>query len=158
MSYTVAALILLGFASLYPFLSFGTAGVESVMTLWQTSLALWNYGMEPLAVMVALFIQLLPLAVLVLLCALCLPLMLGRNAPWLHFAAHSIHVMQNWVMVEVFIIGVIVSLVKIAAMATVTLGLSFWSYAAFSVCFTLATATLDPYQVWEQIEALEQKA
>ena len=63
--------------------------------------------------------------------------------------------MQHWVMAEVFIIGVIVSLVKIATMATVTLGLSFWAYAAFSVCFALAVATVDRYQVWEQIEALE---
>ncbi|MEZ5501490.1 MAG: paraquat-inducible protein A [Halioglobus sp.] len=61
---------------------------------------------------------------------------------------------QNWSMVEVFIIGVIVSLVKIAAMATVVVGISFWAYAAFTVCFTLAVSSLDRYQCWERIEAL----
>ena len=58
-------------------------------------------------------------------------------------------------MVEVFIIAVIVALVKIAAMATVVIGISFWAYAAFTVCFTLAVSNLDRYQCWERIEALK---
>ena len=57
-------------------------------------------------------------------------------------------------MVEVFIIAVIVALVKIAAMATVVIGISFWAYAAFAICFTLAVSSLDRYQCWERIEAL----
>ena len=63
----------------------------------------------------------------------------------------------KWSMVEVFIIGVIVSLVKIAAMATVVVGASFWAYAAFAICFTAAVANLDRYQCWERIEALGAK-
>ena len=54
----------------------------------------------------------------------------------------------------VFVIGVIVSLVKIMAMATVVLGISFWAYTAFAICFTLAVSNLDRYQCWEDIEAL----
>jgi paraquat-inducible protein A len=50
---------------------------------------------------------------------------------------------------------VIVSLVKIAAMATVVLGISFWAYAAFSILFTFAVASLDRYQCWQLIEELE---
>jgi paraquat-inducible protein A len=57
-------------------------------------------------------------------------------------------------MVEVFIIGVIVSLVKIAAMATVVVGLAFWAYAAFTLCFTVTIGSLDRYQCWEHLEAL----
>ena len=53
------------------------------------------------------------------------------------------------------LIGVIVSLVKIAAMATVVLGIAFWAYAAFSICFTLAVVSLDRFQCWEMIESME---
>ena len=52
-------------------------------------------------------------------------------------------------------IGVIVSLVKIMAMATVIIGLSFWAYAAFTILFTLALSNLDRYQCWAMIEELE---
>jgi paraquat-inducible protein A len=55
-------------------------------------------------------------------------------------------------MVEVFIIGVIVSLVKIGHMAHVILGASFWSYVGFAICFTAALSGLDRLSVWREIE------
>ena len=61
-------------------------------------------------------------------------------------------------MAEVFLIGVIVSLVKIAAMATVEMGISFWAYAAFTICFTLAISNLDRVQCWSEIERLTPEA
>ena len=93
--------------------------------------------------------------VLLMTLALCIPLYRRRYQPWLAPLAKTIFHAQNWSMVEVFIIGVIVSLVKIAAMATVVLGLSFWAYAAFTICFTVTIANLDRYQCWELLEALE---
>jgi paraquat-inducible protein A len=155
LAYAVSALILLILASSFPFLSFSSNGFESVMTLAETPGSLWRYGMPGLAILVAAFIVYLPALLLVLLVSISLPLMFRRRVPWLRLAARSIFTFQNWTMVEVFIIGVIVSLVKIASMATVTLGLSFWAYAAFSICFTLAIVTLDRYQCWEMIATLE---
>lgn len=154
LAYATAALILLVLANAYPFLSFSASGLESVMTLRQTPGALWNYGMPAVAAMVAGFIIVIPGVILVLMLALCLPLSRGRYHPAMVPVARWIFLGQNWAMVEVFIIGVIVSLVKIAAMATVVLGISFWAYTAFTICFTLAVSTLDRYQVWESIEAL----
>jgi paraquat-inducible protein A len=154
LAYSVSALILLVLANSYPFLSFAASGLESVITLRQTPGSVWNYGMPEVAIMVAAFIIVIPAVVLVLLVLLCLPLERGIYRPWLAPIAKWIFLAQNWAMVEVFIIGVIVSLVKIAAMATVVLGISFWAYAGFSICFTLAVASLDRYQCWERIEQL----
>jgi paraquat-inducible protein A len=57
-------------------------------------------------------------------------------------------------MVEVFCIGVIVSLVKLSDMAKVTLGISFWAYLAFSVLFLMAFSGLDRLTVWNRIDRL----
>ena len=154
LAYTVAGLILLILANSFSFLSFAASGLESVITLRQTPGAVWDYGMPEVAIMVAAFIIIIPAVVLVLLLLLCIPLERGTYRPWLAPVAKWIFLAQNWAMVEVFIIGVIVSLVKIAAMATVVLGISFWAYAGFSICFTLAVASLDRYQCWERIEQL----
>ena len=151
---TVASIILLTLANSFSFLSFAASGLESVITLRQTPGAVWQYGMPGVAIMVAAFIIIIPAVILVLLLLLCVPLELGHNRPWLVPVAKWIFLAQNWAMVEVFIIGVIVSLVKIAAMATVVLGISFWAYAGFAICFTLAVASLDRYQCWERIEQL----
>lgn len=158
LSFSVAALILLVMANSYSFLSFSSTGLESVITLRQTPGAVWEYGMPWVAIMVAAFIIIIPAFVLILLLLLCIPLQGGQYQPWLIPVAKGVFLTQNWSMVEVFIIGVIVSLVKIADMATVELGISFWAYAGFSVCFTLAISNLDRYQCWERIEALQLEA
>jgi len=57
-------------------------------------------------------------------------------------------------MVEVFIIGVLVSLVKIAKMATVTLGPSLYTYLAFALFTVAALSKLDKYVVWHHLQEL----
>ena len=158
LAYTVAAIVLLIVASTFPFLSFKQAGLESVMTLYEAPRSLARYGMPALGVIVAVFIIIVPSIILVLMTMLSLPLLLGWNAPWLHAAARFSFSLQNWSMAEVFIIAVLVSLVKIMSLATVILGISFWAYGAFSICFILALVSLDRYQCWQQIEQLESRA
>jgi len=36
----------------------------------------------------------------------------------------------------------------------VILGISFWAYVAFALCFTAALTNLDRFQLWERIEEL----
>ena len=155
LSFAIAGIILLIMANSYTFLTLTSTGLESVISLRQTPGAVWDYGMPEVAIMVAAFIIIIPAFILILLLFLCIPLHAGQYRPWLKLAAKGVFLTQNWSMVEVFIIGVIVSLVKIAAMATVELGISFWAYAGFSICFTLALSSLDRYQCWERIEALQ---
>ncbi|MDJ0780122.1 MAG: paraquat-inducible protein A [Gammaproteobacteria bacterium] len=155
LAFTIAAIILLVVSLNYPFLSFAASGLESVMTLRAAPGALLDYGMTTLAIMVAAFIILIPACILLLLLVISLSVLSGSPNPWLRASTKLVFELETWAMVEVFIIGVIVSLVKIAAMATVVLGIAFWSYAAFTICFTLAMVTLDRYQCWEMIEALE---
>ena len=155
LAYSMAAIILLVLASSFSFLSFSSRGLESVMTLGATPETLWRSGMPALAIMVAAFIIFIPALVLLLLVLVSAPLLFGVRVPWLRWAARAVFTLQNWAMVDVFIIGVIVSLVKIIALATVVPGISFWAYIAFSICFSLAVFTLDRYQCWEMIEALE---
>jgi paraquat-inducible protein A len=155
LAYAVSGAIFLLVANLFPFLTLEAQGLSSSMTLPQTALALYKYGMPYLSVLVAGFIILLPATLIGLLVAICLPLSNSRSVPWLGSCAHLFFLCYNWAMVEVFIIGVIVSLVKLANMAEVTLGISFWAYVGFSLCFTACLATLDRFQTWQAIEELE---
>ena len=155
LAYSSAGLMFLVFASSYSFLSLSRSGVESNITLLQTPAALWSYGMPEVGALVAAFIIVIPAIVLAMMAALSILINQGRYHSWLVPLAKGIFLGQHWSMVEVFIIAVIVALVKIAAMATVVIGISFWAYAAFTVCFTLAVSSLDRYQCWERIEALK---
>ena len=85
--------------------------------------------------------------------ALVVPLWAGHPRPWLVPLGRVLFFLDPWSMVEVFVIGVIVSLVKIGAMATVVLGISFWAYVAFALCFAAMLVNLDRVQIWREIEA-----
>ena len=154
MAYTVSALILLALACSFPFMEFKASGLESMTTLPQTAIQLWRNGMPDLAFLVAAFIILIPAAVLILNVILVGALMTQRPYAFLPQLGRLIFTLQNWSMVEVFFIGVLVSLVKIAGMATVVLDISFWAYAAFSIVFALAVSSLDRFQCWRRIEGL----
>lgn len=153
-AYASSGLVFLLLACSFPFLSFKSSGLESVMTLPQTIESLYNEGMWDLALLVASFIVLIPALVLVLVFFLSTALTKGWRYYWPTDVAKLIFHLQSWSMVEVFFIGVLVSLVKISAMATVIIGISFWAYAAFSICFTLALSNLDSFQSWKRIEEL----
>jgi paraquat-inducible protein A len=153
-AFSLAALVFLVLACTFPFLSFRSSGLESVMTLPQTIVELYLNGMWDLALLVASFIVVIPALLLVLLFVLATGITQGRHGHWLVDVGKLVFTLQNWSMVEVFFIGVLVSLVKISHMATVIIGVSFWAYAAFCIFFILCVSNLDRYQSWKRIGEL----
>ena len=124
------------------------------MTLVQTVSYLAQYGADTIALLVSVFVILVPLVMLMFMVVLSSALRSGRFHPLLLAPTRWLFHLNAWAMVEVFAIGVIVSLVKLAAMAKVTLGPSFWAYLAFTVLFLLAFAAMDRLSVWRDIERL----
>jgi paraquat-inducible protein A len=54
---------------------------------------------------------------------------------------------------EVYLIGVLVSLVKLAELAQIVLGVSFWSFIGLIVTETAAGVMLDHHALWQRLEA-----
>ena len=154
-SYAVAGLVCLAIGCVFPFLSFESSGLESIMTLPQTVRQLYDQGRPDLAFLVAAFIIVIPSAVMVLLLALSTCMLRQRFYDWMVPVTRLVFHMQNWAMVEVFFIGVLVSLVKIGHMATVVIGISFWGYGAFALCFIASVSNLDRMQYWNELERLK---
>lgn len=153
----IAAFIFMVIALRYPFLSFHSKGIESVMTIPSALMRLVDEGMPGLAVIVSTVILVIPALILWMASSLSFALLLGRSPGWMKPVARWIFHLKAWSMAEVFLIGVIVSLVKIMHMATVVIGLSFWAYVGFIVCFTVSLANLDAFQVWRRIERLSEE-
>ena len=152
LAFAVAGCVFFGISLAFPFLTLANGGIENVMTLLEASAAIYREQDPILAAIVFVAIIALPIALLVAIIALVAPLVLGVPAPWLPQVGKLMFGLNDWAMVEVFVIGVIVSLVKIAKLATVILGLSFWAYLLFAICLTAALSGLDRLQVWNAIE------
>jgi paraquat-inducible protein A len=153
LAYTLAAGVLLAVANAFPFIQLKAQGLEHVMTLPRTAVELYRDGYGTLAVLVLGPIVGIPALILGTLVALLVPLRKRRPATWLVPAGRFLFALSPWSMVEVFVIGVLVSLVKIGAMASVVMGISFWAYVAFAFCFTAALSNLDRFEMWREIEA-----
>tara|TARA_R110001599_G_scaffold353231_1_gene591101 strand:- start:187270 stop:187905 length:636 start_codon:yes stop_codon:yes gene_type:complete len=153
-SYAIAGLIFLIIGCSFPFLSFESSGLESIMTLPQTAEQLYTQGRPDLSLLVAGFIIFIPAAVLVLLLLLSTCILRQKFYPWMIPTTRLVFHMQSWAMVEVFFIGVLVSLVKIGHMATVVMGISFWGYGAFALLFISAVGCLDRVQYWNELDRL----
>ena len=154
LAYAISAAILLIAANMFPFLSFSRAGLGNEMTLLQSARALYNGGSEALGLLVLGFIVAIPAAVLALIFLIMVPILTNRPAFWLVPAGRAVFALHPWSMAEVFIIGVIASLVKISGMASVEIGISFWAYALFAVMLALTMSSLDRFTVWTAIERL----
>lgn len=152
--YALTGAALLPLSLLFPFMSFARGGVENEMNLFQSAQTLYQDGSIVLSFLVFGFIVVLPSLVILAVLLISLSLNTRRDLPGLPWVARFLYRVESWGMVEVFIIGVFVSLVKIAKMATVGLGLSLWTYVAFAAVLVAAVTRLDKLVVWEHIESV----
>ena len=155
LSIALAAAVLLAMANSFPFLELQASGLEKMMTIPRAGAELYQAGHAVLAGMVLLPIAVLPAVMLATMIALLVPLRRRARSSWLVPTGRLLFALNPWAMVEVFIIGVLVSLVKIGAMATIVIGISFWAYIGFVLCFIAAIGSLDRFQIWREIEACQ---
>ncbi len=153
----ICAAILLALSLQFPFMSFERAGVSNQMTLLQTSIALFRDDSPVLAGLVMLFIIITPLVLVISILLVSITFYTRRWVPGVKGAARLVFTITSWNMAEVFIIGVFVSLVKIAKMASIGLGVSLWAYLALALALVGAIASLDKVGVWNHISRLERQ-
>jgi paraquat-inducible protein A len=92
-----------------------------------------------------------PLVQLLLLVYVLLPLKFNR-IPWkLATVFRFQQSLGPWGMMEVFMLGILVSVVKLAGMADIVPGLALWSFALLIFVLAGAAAALDPEIIWEQV-------
>jgi paraquat-inducible protein A len=149
----LATVILMAGAMLFPFLELSTFGIHRNASVLDAALAFSNGLMIPLAIAVGMLIIVLPLIRALALAYVVLPLRLGRPpAPGAEEAFRLAGRLKPWAMAEIFIIGVIVALVKVAGMAAITLGPAFWALAILVLLVALESASLCEWSIWRMLE------
>lgn len=151
LAFAASALLFLVLSLQFPFLAFEAQGHVQQMTLLQSASELIELNFLPLALLLVLFILVLPACLLMLLVVVLGQLALDEHSVWTQRFTHWLFAIEPWCMVEVFLIGVLVSLIKISAMADIVLGLSFWAYILFTLAMTAALSSLDKHYLWHQL-------
>jgi paraquat-inducible protein A len=148
---TFAGLVLFIVANSYPFLSFKMQGQVTQTTLATGVIDLYRQGMWEISLLVLLTSMLVPLLQLLLLIYVLLPLKFNRT-PWkLPAVFRVLQSLGPWGMMEVFMLGILVAVVKLVDMAQIIPGLALWSFALLIFMLAGAAAALDPEIVWERV-------
>jgi paraquat-inducible protein A len=153
LAFTICGLVLFTVANLLPFLTFVFKGVAEESLLSTGALRLYDQGYRIVGVLVFAFAIAFPLVKLLGLLYVLLPLRLGRVPPRVGLALRLVVGLTPWAMLEVFLLGVLVAMIKLMAMAEVTLGLAMYAFVGLMLAMVAADATLDTHDIWQRVEA-----
>jgi len=156
-AFSLAALILTVLVHVFPFLTMDAAGMRKALTLVGASSALIDEGAALLGVAVILFTMAAPLLLAGGMLYVCFPLMFGHSAPGAGRVARWMYASEPWNMVEVFLLGVLVSLLKLAKVADVHFGIGFWAFCGVMVCMAGAVAGIDREELWDRLEVAKHR-
>ena len=148
---TLAGLVLFLIANAFPFLSFSMQGQATATTLLSGIVELYRQGQWPIAAAVAFTSVLAPGLQLVLLLVVLLPLAAGRLPAWLPALFRLVRTLAPWGMMDVFMLGILVSVVKLAEMATIVPGTALFAFGALIFVLAAAQAALDPDLIWSRV-------
>lgn len=140
------SLVALFVALAFGYLSMGGASGESSSTVIGIA---WGMASERplLGAIVGLFFVGIPVVQCLSIFGLSVAFLQGH--PSLRWArvADLIEHLQPWCMADVFLVGTLVSLIKIASLADVSFGLSFWAFVVFVIYLVAAYSSLDTRRV-----------
>lgn len=147
------ALILFILSNSFPFLAMKTGGMVQETTLLTGIHELWKQELYGLASLVLFTCVLVPLLQMIGLLYILVPLKWGSR-PAAH-AARIFRLVQEvapWGMMEVFMMGILVALVKLGHMATIVPGISVFSFGALIFVMAAAFSSLDPPLLWDRLD------
>ena len=152
LAYALTAAVVFVVANSFPIVGLDAQGNRTSTTLLHMVRVLHDDGMTSVAMLVFVTTFLMPALEIAALVYLLAPLRLGRVPA--HFAAvyRLVHAVRPWGMVEVFLLGTLVSLAKLAHLAHVQPGIALWSFGALMVLLAAAAASFEPHALWERAE------
>ena len=144
---TIASLILFAIANVFPIAQIEVRGIASETTLLGAVIALGSEGKSLVAMLVLATTVLFPLLQLAVLFYLLVPARTDGPPAGFDWLVRGIQTLRPCGMIEVFLLGVLVAIVKLSSMAVVVPGAALWAFGALTLLLT-AVLNFDPRMLW----------
>jgi len=148
----MAALLLLLLSNVYPLVSLQLNGAERETTLLGAAIGLYREGYGLMGALVLTTTLLIPLFQIGSLLYVLVPLRSHRRAKRQNELFRTLTRLRPWAMPEVFMLGALVALVKLSALAQVIPGISLFAYAALMFTLAWLTSITPTEQFWLWVE------
>jgi paraquat-inducible protein A len=154
---SLAGLILIVPANVLPMIAVKLLGNSGEGNLWSGVLALFKEDMWAVALLVMLSSVLLPLINMALAFVISLHLFIKKPSAyliaWMRWYQH----LNEWAMIEVYALGIIVAWVKLSDDADVKFGLGLYAFVGLLIINAMLANELDCYSFWQRISQLAKK-
>jgi len=148
----ITAAILLFLSNIYPLVILELNGATRETTLIGAALGLYLQGYGVIGALVLLTTLLIPLFQIASLLYVLLPLRRRRRAKRQNELFRTLTRLRPWAMPEVFMLGSLVALVKLSALASVVPGISLVAYGALMLTLAALTSITPTEQFWHWVE------
>lgn len=153
----VTGIVLFMIANVFPLVNLEAGGNRNSATLFGTVVHLWDEGRQPVACLVFVTTILAPafqLAAMLYLVLAILRVEAGHAPALPPFAAPLLRVVRGarpWAMLEVFMLGALVSIVKLGSLASVIVDFALYSVGALIFVFAAIDTAFDPRDAWSRL-------
>ena len=150
LAFASAGMILFILANSFPFLGLKIGSQVRDTTLITGIYELYVQGMQVIAILVLFTTVLVPFIQMLCLLYILLPLKFHRLPKGLPRVFRFVNNVGPWGMMEVFMVGILVSLVKLAGMAKIIPGISAYAFLALIFVLAAMTVSLDSHLIWHR--------
>lgn len=154
LAYMLTAAVVFVVANAFPIVALEAQGTRISTTLFGSVRTLHNQDMTSVAVLVFVTTFLMPALQIGAMLYMLLPLKLGWVPRELPAMFRLVQTVKPWGMVEVFMLGTLVSLAKLAHIAHVVPGVAIWSFAALMFLLAAAASSFDVHDLWAHVDAI----
>ena len=151
LAWTVAGLVLYVVAVSFPFLAMKNGPIRNETGLLTGIRLLFEQGIIPLATLVLLTCVLIPLLQMLGLLYVFIPLKLDIRVKYAVPVFRLFKHIKPWSMMEIYMLGILVSIVKLGKMATIVPGLAVIAFGLLIFVLNFALSAVDEHMVWEKL-------
>jgi paraquat-inducible protein A len=152
LAYTLAAAVLFVIANLFPIFAIEVQKSRSEINLLGAVNSLWDQQMQFISLIVFVTTILIPSLELVAMIYLLLPLKFRHVPPGCRLIMRAMQIVAPWSMIEVLMLGVLVSLVKLTNSFKVIPGVALWSFGGLTLLLAAAAAAFSARDVWARLD------
>ena len=154
---TVTALVLLAVANLTEFMTFEFRGRAQENRIVTGVMELHRLGYGPLAALILLTSVLAPLLHLLGMLAVLVCVQVGASPRWLGPLFRRLEFLRPWAMLEVYLLGIFVAVIKLGQLARIELATAFWAYLALILVVAAGTDALDSRKIWDNVRLARER-
>jgi len=130
---SITGLICFILANVFPLLQIELLGLEQFISIPSMIFSLFESGFYLVGLLCAFLVFVLPLMIFIINISLFLSLYLGRGQALTKELLILLAYISPWSMVDIFLVSILVSLVKLMGYAQIHIGIAFWAL----ICFVL---------------------